>query len=201
MKLIDTRGKICPEPLILVKTALKEMKPPLKFHVLVDNEMSKDNLLSFFRDNHITVHCYKEFGYWIIITHLDETIPNITYQENSENTKPFTNDYIIVIKSNKFGNGDEALSEILMKSYLHSLSILSTLPKKIIFFNSGVFLLKNKIDTSRHIQTLIDLNVEIIACGACVEYYNLQNQLILSSISNMLSIVETIQQSEKVLYL
>jgi hypothetical protein len=49
------------------------------------------------------------------------------------------------------------------------------------------------------LQALSRRGVEILACGTCLEYYGLKEQLAVGEISNMYTIAETILRAGKVI--
>ena len=51
MRIVDTKGQLCPAPLIAAKKALKETTEGESFIVLTDNKTSFDNLSRFLKDN------------------------------------------------------------------------------------------------------------------------------------------------------
>jgi len=51
MRIVDTKGQLCPAPLIAAKKALKETAVGESFEVLTDNKTSFDNLSRFLSDN------------------------------------------------------------------------------------------------------------------------------------------------------
>ena len=44
-KVVDARGRSCPEPVMMTKVALETSSPPIE--VLVDNEVAKENVTRF----------------------------------------------------------------------------------------------------------------------------------------------------------
>jgi TusA-related sulfurtransferase len=51
MKIIDTKGQLCPAPLIAAKKVLRETVAGESFIILTDNKTSFDNLCRFLKDN------------------------------------------------------------------------------------------------------------------------------------------------------
>ena len=51
MRIVDTKGQLCPAPLIAAKKALKETAAGDSFILLTDNQTSFDNLSRFLKDN------------------------------------------------------------------------------------------------------------------------------------------------------
>jgi selenium metabolism protein YedF len=104
----------------------------------------------------------------------------------------------LVLNNEFFGHGSDELGARLMKSFLLTLLSSSTKPNKIILYNSGVKLLAQD---SPSLNTLIELNaagVQLVACGTCVSFYGLDDQISKVHVSNMQEIVQIIMQSESV---
>lgn len=59
-KVVDARGRSCPEPVIMTKKALETGSTPLE--VLVDNEVAKENVTRF----------AKSRGFQVKVTEYDE---------------------------------------------------------------------------------------------------------------------------------
>ncbi|HHW07155.1 MAG TPA: preprotein translocase subunit TatB [Clostridia bacterium] len=59
-KIVDARGRSCPEPVVMTKAALEAGSTPLE--VLVDNEVAKENVTRFAQSR----------GYSVKVTELDE---------------------------------------------------------------------------------------------------------------------------------
>jgi len=78
------------------------------------------------------------------------------------------------------------------------LTCLETLPKAVIFYNSGVKLAVEGSEVLEDLKTLADAGVEIVACGTCLEFYQLKEKLAVGKIVNMLDIVERQAKATKV---
>ena len=96
---------------------------------------------------------------------------------------------VIVVTSDRFGVGSEELGTTLMKSYLFALTEADKLPKTLIFVNKGVTLACEDSASLDALQALADAGVEIMACGACLNFYGLTEALAIGTISNMYMIV------------
>ena len=106
------------------------------------------------------------------------------------------NDLTIVIASNLFGDGDEKLGEILMKVYIYSLAENKVLPNNLIFMNSGVKLVcvgSNVLDSLSEIR---EKGVNILSCGTCLDFYGLNEKVLVGEIGNMYSIVSLMNESK-----
>jgi len=75
------------------------------------------------------------------------------------------------------------------------------LPEKIIFFNSGVKLVVEGSPVLEDLWALNERGVEILACGTCLGYYDLKEQIAVGEISNMYTIAETMLRAGKTISL
>ena len=105
------------------------------------------------------------------------------------------NNLVIIIGSDKYGNGDGRWSEMLMESYLYALSESSTLPKELIFYNSGVKLTAEGSNVIESLEILKSKGVRILICGACLDFYKLEDMLIIGEVTNMYEIVEIMNKA------
>ena len=65
MRIVDTRGQLCPAPLIATKRALKETPEGESFMLLTDNQTSFNNVSRFLKDNNTafqTSEVWMEYG-------------------------------------------------------------------------------------------------------------------------------------------
>jgi selenium metabolism protein YedF len=199
IKTVDARGQVCPKPLILTKKALKERNENEQIRVLIDNDTSRQNVMRFLSDNHIEAKVLESNGVFTIV--IGEGPQELTHQDiqaycnNSKNTN-----YVIVIKSNLMGEGEEELGEILMKAFTNTIKEISDLPAAIILYNKGVFLATDESAVAESLKELESKGVEILICGTCVEYYNKRQQIKIGTISNMYTIMETLASAGKVIY-
>src|SRR5271157_4884815 len=70
-KIVDARGKVCPEPLIMTKKALQSLSAGQKMRVIVDNETSKNNVSRFLADNAMPAFCTEQNG--VFSLHVNKT--------------------------------------------------------------------------------------------------------------------------------
>ena len=105
--------------------------------------------------------------------------------------------YIVVVNKQIMGHGSEELGKKLMKAFLYTLSEQEVLPKKVIFYNGGVLLVdKTQSHVLEELNTLQENGVEIMSCGACIDYYKVD--MAVGSTSNMYFIVEEMRAADRV---
>jgi selenium metabolism protein YedF len=105
---------------------------------------------------------------------------------------------VIIINSESFGNGDESLGLKLMGTFLRKLWALEQKPTAIICYNSGVKLMANGSSVLDALTGLSEAGVDILACGTCIEYFNLDDELQVGRVSNMEEIATILMTAESV---
>ena len=108
-------------------------------------------------------------------------------------------DEVLVIASNKMGHGDDKLGEILIKSFIHVLTENETIPKTIVFYNSGVLLTSADSACLDDLKLMEKNGAEILLCGTCVDYYNIGDKISAGKISKMRTIIEKMEEAKKII--
>jgi selenium metabolism protein YedF len=202
MKIVDTKGQLCPAPLIATKRALKETPAGESFIVLTDNRTSFNNLSRFLLDNNTDFKVSEAGGVWTItITRLsgseivtkaeDYCAPEIAHFEKGN--------FIVVISSDKMGDGDDELGHLLILNFIKALKDLDRLPQKIVFYNKGVTIVTKSSPVISHLQDLEKMGVELLLCATCVNYYKLEDQVGAGMLSNMYSIAESMASAGSII--
>lgn len=180
MEIIDCRGLKCPQPVINTKKYFDAVENG-DVQVIVDNEVAKKNISKFSESNNFKYTVEEKEGLYYI---------KIEKIKSSEFKKVVENNLVIVITSDKLGQGDDSLGSTLMKSYLYALSEADAIPADLFFLNSGV---KLAAEGSEVIESLLKLSkrgVNIASCGICLDFYNLKEKLQVGEITNMYTIIE-----------
>ncbi len=189
MKEIDARGLVCPQPVILTKKALEEIAEG-EVVAIVDNITAKENVLRLAANLNCEYEVSEEKDcHYIKIRKASGTQKSV---ENEGST-------VIVITSDKLGQGAEELGKVLMKSYTYALTETTPLPKAVMFLNSGVKLTSEGSEVLENIKKLEGSGVEIISCGTCLDFYQLKDKLIAGIAGNMYSIIEKMNSAAKVI--
>lgn len=193
-KTIDARGQVCPKPLIMTKQALREAAPGEKFTLLTDNETSRKNVERFLSDTRTT-----------FVTSRQDDVHSITVTKASADLiSPSTEDcctpsaskpHIVVISSERMGQGPEDLGEILMKAFVNTINEVQPLPSAVLLYNGGVRLV---VDGSPLIEPMKELEkrgVQILCCGTCLDFYGVKQTLRVGEITNMYVILEKMTEA------
>lgn len=209
--LVDMRGSLCPMPVIATKKAMEE-HPGTIITTLVDNEVSRDNVTKFGQSRHCDV-AVKVDGktYYLTLTpsgiegESSDSAADIT-KDNLDSSAPMTpavgaipavpvlpqsvSGKVLLITKDYLGEGNEELGRTLMKTFLFCLAESDVKPSKIYFINSGVKMVAQGSPHLQNLQTLVEAGVSVAACGICLDFYNLKEQVAVGSITNLYAITE-----------
>ncbi|MFA8300537.1 MAG: sulfurtransferase-like selenium metabolism protein YedF [Hyphomicrobiales bacterium] len=202
MNIIDTRGKLCPLPLIETRKALKNAKENEAFKVISDNEIAKNNVMRFLGDQNIPCECTEDNGIYTIVLQMSQSLDSSVVAEaycNIDDANTSGNKYIVVISSDKMGEGDEDLGDILMKGFVNALVEQDEKPSHIIFYNSGVRLTVEGSTVLESLQSLSDLGIKVIVCGTCVDFFNIKDKVEVGIISNMFEITDIMTKASHII--
>ncbi|WP_300382309.1 sulfurtransferase-like selenium metabolism protein YedF [Clostridium sp.] len=191
LKTIDCKGLQCPMPVIKTKKYfdIEDSKEAL---VIVDNEVAKDNILRLAKGLNLKNTFVEKEG----IYNINLSIGEINLEEKIEEIEDSKNKSLtILVASNLLGEGDDKLGEALMKVYINTLAETDSLPENLLFINGGVKLTCEGSDVVDSIKTMKDKGVNIFSCGACLDFYNLKEALLVGEIGNMYQIVEIMNNS------
>ena len=106
--------------------------------------------------------------------------------------------YDVVIKGTGMGVGDKALTDNLMKGFIHTLTTKENLPTHIIFYGEGVKLTTTGSGSLEDLRFLEGKGVKILSCGICVDYSELSDDLEVGGITTMAEVVEIFSNSSSV---
>ncbi|MGL5544589.1 MAG: sulfurtransferase-like selenium metabolism protein YedF [Cetobacterium sp.] len=188
---VNAIGQTCPMPVIMTKNALKNITEG-SIEVSVDNQISKENIEKFSKEMGYSFSSRNEGDIFLIIIEKKSLPLNKVVEVEND-------DVIIIIASDKMGDGDSALGETLMKGFIYTLTEMETLPKSILFYNRGVFLTASNESTIKDLKTLEERGVEILSCGACLNFYHLETSLGTGSVTNMYNIIDKQMKAKKVI--
>jgi len=191
MKTLDTKGLKCPQPLIMLKEALLDLKSGEKIRVETDNDTSLKNLLSYLKDQGVepevssagTVHT-------LVAPKPDQDIASSNAAIYCTTDLPIS--YVVCIKGELMGDGDPELGRLLMETFMDNLKLQEQLPSHVVLYNGGVKLAMKDSPVCNSLTELEELGTRIMLCGTCIDHYGLQFDIGVGMISNMVVITETL---------
>ncbi len=188
--IIDARGLACPQPVVLTKKALEKVED---LTVIVDNMTAKQNVsrLAESQGWGVTV---EEKGDGIYLR-----LSRPTGESMGGKTSLLYEPTVILISSNTLGRGDDDLGNVLMRTFMHTLSESEIKPHKVIFMNSGVKLVVQGSELLDDLRALEKESVEVLACGTCLGHFGLKEAVEVGRVSNMYEITLTLMKATKVI--
>jgi selenium metabolism protein YedF len=108
-------------------------------------------------------------------------------------------DTLYIINTDLFGRGDDGLGRQLMAKFVLQLSQQTPKPHAIVFYNAGVKLLARSSPCADGFKALEHEGVDLIACGTCVDFFTLRDQIVAGRVSDMREIVATMNASATVI--
>ena len=206
MVTINAMGDTCPIPVIKTQNAIMALTKAEEVEVLVDNEVAVQNLTKLAGSMGCGVKSEKkaEKEYRVVITVSEDKLPEQTEEKESVKESEAVcipdarKNTVVVIASDKMGDGEEELGKILMKGYIYALTQLETLPKTILFYNKGAYLTCEGSASLEDLKSLEAQGVEILTCGTCLNFYGITEKLQVGTVTNMYVIAETMAKADKV---
>ena len=195
----NAKGMACPLPVVQTKKLLAEYDV---VETTVDNFVATENLTKLAEQLNYDIDVKKVSDEEYIVTisnpAKDKGIPGKEVTEGKTKViKAQDDSYIVVVNKQIMGHGSEELGKKLMKAFIYTLTEQEVLPKKIIFYNGGVLLVdKNQSHVLEELKVLQENGVEIMSCGACIDYYKVD--LAIGNTSNMYFIVEEMRAADRV---
>jgi selenium metabolism protein YedF len=193
MDIINALGKPCPIPVIEAKKALRNAAAGEKVSLLVDNDISAQNLEKMAQGMGLPCEHVKNDDGNILVT--ITVTAGSTDRESSKTGGAFS----VLIGKQVMGAGNDELGAALLKSFIYALTELDKPPEHMVFFNSGVKLTTEGSNAIADLKTLESKGTVIASCGACLDFYQLKDKLSVGTVTNMYAITALIAESEKVI--
>lgn len=190
---VDARGLPCPQPVILTRNA---MERGAEVVTLVDAETAQRNVTRMAEKAGATVEAEPcEGGFRLHITRGSGTTP----ASDPVGAPALSGGPLVLSVPSEFmGRGEhDQLGHILMRGFFHTLGEVEPVPDTIIFYNSGVKLVVEASPVVEDLQALVEAGAQILACGTCLGYYELEDKVVVGEISNMYTIAETMLRAGK----
>lgn len=194
-KFIDAKGKACPMPVIIAK---KEIDSGVKFfEIEVDNKIAIENLKRLANSQGFKTIIKEENGNFKV--NFSNGCEECEEVLNKTLRKKSLGNWSIFISRETIGDESKELGKSLMKMFIYTISEGEDLPKSILFMNGGVKVPTLNEQAVEHLKTLQDKGVELLVCGACLNFYGLEEKLGVGKISNMYAITNAMKEASKVI--
>ena len=208
MVMVNAMGDACPIPVIKTKKAIQALTEPDTIEVLVDNEIAVKNVSKMAASEGGSVSAEQlgegEYKVRIVISdkkssqaedgRADLDLETVCIDDccTGKNT-------VVVIASDRMGEGNDELGKVLIKGFIFAVTQLEELPKTILFYNGGATLTTEGSESLADLKLLEEQGVEILTCGTCLDYYGLKDKLCVGNVTNMYTIVETMNAADKII--
>ena len=196
--LVNALGEQCPIPVVKTLKALQALTGPACVEVHVDNETAVQNVTRLAANKQIPVRSEKlEENHFVL--YLDaEKVAEASQPEAPACQPDRRGDLVVAVTSDAMGHGSEELGRTLMKGFLYALSQQEELPATILFYNGGAKLTTQGSLSLEDLKSMEAQGVQILTCGACLNYYGLTERLAVGGVTNMYAIVETLTKAGRV---
>lgn len=203
--IVDARGKSCPTPVIMTKKKLEEIVEGT-FTVIVDNEISKTNVVKFLQSQGFYHEVENKDGFFYIdVVKGYSCSPLPSDNKQSDPTAPIEKsktNIVVFISTESLGSEEPTLGKILMAGFLGNIKEMEIKPKTIICVNTGVYLTTINDDTIGIFNSLIDnYNIEVLSCGRCLEYFGIADKLKAGVVTDAYTVAKKIFEADKVIRL
>lgn len=105
----------------------------------------------------------------------------------------------MIINSESLGSDNKKFANRLMGIFLRKLQVDKNKPDTIALYNSGVKLVSKGSTVLDAMNALSEGGVDIVACATCLNFFGLEDKVVVGRISNMQEIVSILMGSEKVI--
>ena len=200
---VNAIGDACPIPVVKTKNAIRELGGSGVVEVSVDNEIAVQNLLKMAKQKEYEASFEKKSNTEYIVTinvnggEVSDAKPVTKSTAKSDEIK--LKETIVVIDSDKMGEGDEEFSKTLLKGFIYALSSKDIPPAKILFYNTGVRLTTEGSASIEDLKVLEKAGAKIYSCGACLNNYGLSEKLSVGEVTNMYDIVSYLMEADLVI--
>jgi selenium metabolism protein YedF len=194
MEIINVLGKPCPIPVIEAKKALRKAAAGEAVRVLVDNDISRQNLEKMARGMGCPCSHEQQEGGAILVT-----ITAAAGIAAVSGTGGADGPLVVAIGQNTMGSGSDELGAVLIKGFIYALSELDTPPETMLFFNGGVKLTSEGSGALADLKKLEAKGTIISSCGTCLDFYKIKEQLAVGNITNMYAIVSAMADSGRLI--
>lgn len=198
---VDARGLACPKPVVMTLKALTGAQ-----HVvtIVDNDAAVENVSRLARSKGFDVAVSRrDEGIYLTLTRDGGPVADAPTEHVvvcSTAAAP-TGPLVLFVPSDCMGRGSAELGERLMGAFFTALHDVPVKPATIVFMNAGVKLAVQGSRALDDLRALADQGIDILACGTCLDYYGLADQLAVGRVSNMYDIANVLLEAGRIVEL
>ena len=158
---VNAIGDNCPIPVVKAKKAIEGLTESALVEISVDNEIAVQNVTKMINQKNLESTCEKVCeNHYIIkvkcgeISEKDLTDEVVCTVEKEEKV-------VVVLSSDKMGEGDEELGKVLIKGFIYAITQLDKYPKAVLLYNGGVKLSSEGSDSIEDLKVLEEHGVDM----------------------------------------
>ena len=200
MKTIDVRDLACPGPVLTLRDLLDAGEREIAMHVA--DELSRSNVTRFAasRGAEVEVAEHGEGSFVVKVTAGEDAAGARPGEEallvcDLPETAAVRGPRVVQITAGTMGSGDDDLGALLLRSFLKTQAQLDHNPDAIIFYNDGVKLCCQGSLLLDDLRALESAGIEIIACGTCLNFFELAGSLEVGRVTDMLEIASRLAEA------
>jgi len=187
---LDVRHLACPGPVLKLRDLLDDGKREIRFQVA--DELSRSNVTRFAASRGVATE----------VEPMDDGSYAVTFSagDDAAGARPGEDDLLVCdlpatagptvvqVVAETMGVGDDELGSLLMRSFIKTQAQLDAPPDAIIFYNGSVRLCCEGSLLLDDLRALEASGIEIIACGTCLNFFGIADQLAVGRVTDMLEI-------------
>ncbi len=196
--LLDCQGLDCPQPVIRCKQCI-EQEAPSTLSVIVDNEPARENVGRFLRSKGYDVTVEPDGSVWKLTgTNQNSSVSSDSPPLPSSAPEP-GRVTTVFITTQYLGVGSDELGEKLMLNFISTLPEMGENLWRIVLVNSGVMLATGTGPVVDKLQEIEKSGVTILVCGTCLDFFGVLEQKVVGQTTNMLDVVTSLDNADKVI--
>ncbi len=197
MKDYDVRDLACPGPVLKLRGLLDEGEREIRFWVA--DELCRSNVTRFAASRDVSTEVEpRDDGTFVVTFRADESAAGERPGEQELlvcDLPTASGPTVVQITAETMGTGDDELGSLLMRSFLKTQIQLDTPPDAILFYNAGVKLCCAGSPLIDDLRDLEAAGIAIIACGTCLNFFELADRLEIGRVTDMLEIASRLAEA------
>ena len=201
MKELDVRHLACPGPVLALRDLLAQGETLIRLRVADTLALSNVTRFAQTRGADVEAAPDEDGGYSIEVA-AESGSSNARSGEEALlvcDIPPVDGPTVVQVTSSVMGQGDDDLGELLLRSFIKTLAQLESKPSAILFYNDGVKLCCHGSLLIDDLRSLESDTLEIIACGTCLNFFDLADQLEVGRVTDMLEIASILTQAGRLI--
>ena len=151
---VNAIGENCPIPVVKAKKAIDALTESAVVEISVDNEIAVQNVTKMVSQKNLESTYEKvSENHFVIKVQCGEVVEN-KITEEVVCTVEKEEKMVVVLSSDKMGEGDEELGKVLIKGFVYAITQLDKYPKAVLLYNSGVKLSAEGSDSIADLKIL-----------------------------------------------